>query len=120
MPAADRPLLDLERDPNGQQRKLDFLERKGDRGIYNPHALQDPVSAYQVLAGTVIAASLLTGLNSDLPGLVTAQVTENVYDTVTGTVLLIPQGSRLIGSYDSVVAYGQRRALVAWQRLIMP
>lgn len=120
MPAADHPLLDPERDPNGQQRKLDFLERKGDRGITNPHALQDPLSPHEVLAGTVIAASLLTGLNSDLPGLVTAQVTENVYDTVTGKVLLIPQGARLIGSYDSVVAYGQRRALVAWQRLIMP
>lgn len=120
MPIAERPLLDSERDPNGQQRKMDFLERKGDPGIYNPHALQDPLSPYQVLAGTVIAASLITGLNSDLPGLVTAQVTENVYDTVTGTALLIPQGARLIGSYDSVVAYGQHRALVAWQRIIMP
>jgi type IV secretion system protein VirB10 len=71
-------------------------------------------------AGTVIAASLITGLNSDLPGLVTAQVTENVHDSVTGRALLIPQGSRLMGSYDSVVVFGQSRALVVWQRIILP
>lgn len=68
----------------------------------------------------MIAASLITGLNSDLPGLVTAQVTENAYDSVTGRTLLLPQGSRLIGSYDSVVAFGQKRALVVWQRIILP
>jgi type IV secretion system protein VirB10 len=72
------------------------------------------------MAGTIISASLITGLNSDLPGEVTAQVTENVYDTVTGKILLIPQGSRLIGSYDSVIAFGQSRALLVWQRIIMP
>src|SRR5690606_28077369 len=71
-------------------------------------------------AVSVIAASLVTGLNSDLPGLVTAQVTQNVFDSVTGQHLLIPQGSRLIGSYDSVVAFGQSRALVVWQRIILP
>ncbi|WP_246226090.1 TrbI/VirB10 family protein [Chelativorans xinjiangense] len=60
------------------------------------------------------------GINSDLPGLVTAQVTESVYDTVTGSALLIPQGSRLIGTYDSVVAFGQSRALLVWQRIILP
>ena len=72
------------------------------------------------MAGSVIAASLLTGLNSDLPGMVVAQVTANVFDTVTGRTLLIPQGSRLIGSYDSVVAFGQSRALLVWQRIILP
>jgi len=71
-------------------------------------------------AGSVIAASLITGLPSDLPGLVTAQVTEKVYDSTTGSVLLVPQGARLIGSYDSVVAFGQRRALIVWQRIILP
>ena len=70
--------------------------------------------------GSVIAASLITGLNSDLPGLVTAQVTENVRDSVTGRTVLIPQGSRLIGRYDSVVAFGQSRALLVWQRIILP
>ncbi len=113
--------LDPDRDPNNQQRKLDFLNAKqDDRAIYNPHGLQQPVSPYEVMAGTLISASLVTGLKSDLPGLVVAQVTENVYDTVTGRVLLIPQGARLIGSYDSVVAFGQSRALVAWQRIVMP
>ena len=112
--------LDPERDPNYQGRKQEFLNQRVDREIYNPHALQDPVSPYQVMAGTVIPASLVTGINSDLPGLVIAQVTENVYDTVTGHYLLIPQGTRLIGKYDSVVAFGQSRALVIWNRIIMP
>ena len=89
-------------------------------GITNAHALQMPASPYQLMAGSVIAASLMTGLNSDLPGMVVAQVTEPVFDTVTGRILLIPQGSRLIGSYDSVVAFGQRRALLVWQRIILP
>ncbi|HTR77473.1 MAG TPA: TrbI/VirB10 family protein, partial [Gemmatimonadaceae bacterium] len=115
-----RLTIDLQKDQNLQQRKLDFLHQGVDRNVYNPHALQDPVSPYEVMAGTIIAASLVTGINSDLPGLVVAQVTENVYDTVTGRVLLIPQGSRLIGSYDSVVAFHQRRALVVWQRVVMP
>lgn len=118
--AGDRLNLDPARDQNDQQRKLDFLHSKTEKSIYNPHALQTPVSPYEVLAGTIISASLITGLNSDLPGLVTAQVTENVYDSVTGRILLIPQGSRLIGSYDSVVAFGQSRALVVWQRIVMP
>jgi type IV secretion system protein VirB10 len=112
--------IDLQKDQNLQQRKLDFLNQGVDRNIYNPHPLQDPVSPYEVMAGTIIAASLVTGINSDLSGLVVAQVTEDVFDTVTGRTLLVPQGSRLIGSYDSVVAFHQRRALVVWQRIIMP
>lgn len=119
-PGADRLTLDPERDQNNQQRKLDFLNSQDTGGIYNPHALQTPVSPHQVMAGSVIAASLITGINSDLPGLVVAQVTENLYDTVTGSALLIPQGSRLIGTYDSVVAFGQSRALLVWQRIILP
>jgi type IV secretion system protein VirB10 len=119
-PDGTRLTIDLQKDQNLQQRKLDFFNQSVDRNIYNPHPLQDPVSPYEVMAGTIIAASLVTGINSDLPGLVVAQVTENVFDTVTGRTLLIPQGSRLIGSYDSVVAFHQRRALVAWQRVIMP
>jgi type IV secretory pathway VirB10-like protein len=85
-----------------------------------PQALVPSGSPYTLSAGSVIAASLLTGLNSDLPGLVTAQVTEGVYDTATGRVLLIPQGARLVGRYDDAVAFGQSRARVVWQRLIMP
>ncbi|MBZ9763364.1 TrbI/VirB10 family protein [Mesorhizobium sp. CA8] len=109
-----------EGDQNNQQRKFDFINQKDASGIYNPHALQMPASPYQLMAGSVIAASLITGINSDLPGLVIAQVTENVHDTVTGNILLIPQGSRLIGTYDSVVAFGQKRALLVWQRIVMP
>lgn len=117
---AARLNLDPERDPNNQQRKLDFLNGKAAGEIYNPHTLQDPVSPHQVMAGTVIAAALVTGLNSDLPGDVIAQVTGNIYDSVTGQTLLIPSGSRLIGSYDSLVAFGQSRALVVWRRIILP
>ncbi len=112
--------LDPTRDPNAQGRKLDVLNGKSDNAIYNPHALQQPVSPYEVLAGSIISASLITGLNSDLPGLVIAQVTENVFDSVTGETILIPQGSRIVGTYDSVVAFGQSRALVVWQRIVMP
>lgn len=107
-------------DATDQTRKLSFLRSGPDKEIYNPHALQTPVSPYQVMAGAVIAASLVSGLSSDLPGFVIAQVTEHVYDTVSGRHVLIPQGSRLVGKYDSVVAFGQERALVVWQRIIRP
>jgi type IV secretion system protein VirB10 len=82
--------------------------------------LETPASPYQLMAGTVIAASLISGLNSDLPGFVIAQVTEPVYDSVSGRHLLIPQGSRLLGRYDNTIAFAQERALVVWQRLILP
>lgn len=82
--------------------------------------MQAPRSPYQLMAGTVIPAALVTAVNSDLPGQVIASVTEQVYDSVTGQHLLIPQGSRLIGQYDSQVAYGQRRVLLVWTRLIRP
>jgi type IV secretion system protein TrbI len=107
-------------DTTDQTRKLAFLKVGPEKDIYNPHVQQRPISPYQLMAGTIIPASLVTGLNADLPGFVIAQVTEHVYDTVTGRHLLIPQGTRLIGRYDSVVAYGQARALVVWQRLIRP
>lgn len=104
----------------GQQGKLAFVEKVGPVEVYNAHQLESPRLPYQLMAGSVIAASLITGLNSDLPGQVIAQVTEPVYDTATGGFLLIPQGARLIGVYDSVVAFGQSRALLVWQRLILP
>ncbi len=109
-----------ESDAGKQANKLKFLNSTPAKAIYNPHGLQTPVSPYQLMAGTVISASLISGLNSDLPGQVMAQVTSPVYDTVTGQHLLIPQGARLIGKYDSVVAFGQERALVVWYRLILP
>jgi len=112
--------LDRQSDQNLQDHKLAFLSADVDADIYNPHTLQDPASPYQVMAGTIIPASVVTGINSDLPGQVIAQVTENVYDSVTGRYLLIPQGARLLGAYDSVVAFGQERALVVWNRIILP
>lgn len=117
---AGRLSFDPDRDQNNQQRKLDFLNTQSRQGIYNPYPLQDAVSPFQVMAGSVIAASLVTGINSDLPGSVVAQITENIYDTVSGKYLLIPQGSRLIGTYDSVVAFHQSRSLLVWQRIILP
>ncbi|MFQ3459649.1 TrbI/VirB10 family protein [Bradyrhizobium sp. UFLA01-814] len=106
--------------PSSQARKLAFVGAKADTETTNPHALLPAPSAFAVMAGSIIPASLVTGLNSDLPGATIGQVTENVYDTVTGEHLLIPQGTRLVGKYDSVVAFGQKRALVVWTRLILP
>ena len=97
-----------------------FTSDLTDEEIYNPHSLQTPISPYQVMAGTIIPASLVTGLNSDLPGQVIAQITENVYDTPTGQHLLLPQGTRILGRYDSDIDDGQSRALVVWNRIIRP
>ncbi|WP_422056643.1 TrbI/VirB10 family protein [Sphingomonas sp.] len=117
---APRPVVNPDRDPNAQQRKVDFVATRDSSGDVNGDRLIPPASPNMLSAGSVIAAGLITGLRSDLPGLVTAQVTERVYDSATGSILLIPQGARLIGSYDSVVAYGQKRALIVWQRIILP
>lgn len=116
--ASSNPLLS--EDQNQQQHKLDFARQHDDTGSYNAHALQTPASPYELLTGTIIPASLITGLNSDLPGQVIAQVTQDVFDSVSGSVVLVPRGARLIGKYDSIVAFGQSRALVVWQRLVMP
>lgn len=106
-------------DQNGQQNKIDFARQRDDSGIYNAHALVNPVSRYELFAGTIISVSLITGINSDLPGLAIAQVTQDLWD-LSGSVLLVPQGSRLLGKIDSVVAFGQSRELVVWQRIVMP
>ncbi len=105
---------------NQQTQKQAFVANAGDAATHNASGLQLPVSPYQVMAGTVIPAALVTGINSDLPGQVIANVTEGVYDTATGRYLLIPQGSRLMGRYDSQVSFGQRRVLLVWTRLILP
>jgi type IV secretory pathway VirB10-like protein len=107
-------------EPSGQPHKERFLTEAADRSTEASGSLKRPRSPYELLAGTVIAAALLTGIDSDLPGEVLASVTESVYDTVTGRYLLIPQGSRLIGQYDSEVAFGQRRVLLVWTRLLRP
>lgn len=102
----------------GQTPRSDLT--RSETGDTNPHPLRPAPSQWTLSAGTIIPASLVTGLNSDLPGTVFAQVTENVRDSATGRTVLIPQGARLIGSYDSVVAFGQRRALLVWQRIVLP
>ena len=103
-----------------QDRKLAFLTAAVDRKTVSPDRLANPASRYVVQAGAVIPAALITGIRSDLPGQVTAQVTEHVYDSPTGKYLLIPQGSKLIGVYDSQISFGQDRVLLVWTRLIMP
>jgi type IV secretion system protein TrbI len=88
-------------DQNQQDHKQSFINHTSDPKIYSSPALQTPRSPYQIMAGTIIPAALVTGINSDLPGEIIATVTQNVYDTVTGRYLLLPQGSRLLGQYES-------------------
>ena len=97
-----------------------FLERPADRRTAALQQLAAAPTDAVLQAGSVIPAALITGVRSDQPGLVTAQVTQNVYDSLTGRILLIPQGARLIGDYASDVGFGQRRVLLAWNRLILP
>jgi len=105
---------------NRQDQKEAFLEKAGSTETRNSGSLQMPASPYQVMAGTVISAALVTGIQSDLPGDVIATVTEPVYDTATGRYVLIPQGSRLMGKYNSQVSHGQSRVQVVWNRVILP
>jgi type IV secretion system protein TrbI len=105
---------------NGQDRKLSFVNASIDRRTTSPDRVTKPASRYVVQAGSVISAALITGVRSDLPGQITAQVTENTFDSPSGRFLLIPQGARLIGTYDSQVTHGQSRVLLVWTRLIMP
>lgn len=106
--------------PSEGDRRSAFLGGPADRRTISTETLQAPASPYTVQAGAVIAAAMVTGLRSDLPGQIAAQVTENVYDGPTGRILLIPQGARLIGQYDAQVSFGQSRALLVWSRLILP
>ncbi len=104
---------------NRQDQKEAFL-KAGSTETRNSGNLALPASPYQVMAGTVIAGALVTGIKSDLPGDVIATVTEPVYDTATGKFLLIPQGSRILGRYNSQVSYGQSRVQMVWNRIILP
>lgn len=107
-----------ERSPVAARRA--FLEGGTGKSNESPERISGPSSPYILLSGSVIPAALITGIRSDLPGQVTAQVTQNVYDSPTGRILLIPQGARLVGDYDSEIAAGQERVLLAWDRLILP
>ncbi|RWB26541.1 MAG: TrbI/VirB10 family protein [Mesorhizobium sp.] len=125
-PAIESPTplgLGLTPDPatlTAQDRQVAFLNAAVDRRTVSPDRVAEPASPYVLQAGSIIAAALITGIRSDLPGQITAQVTENVYDSPTGRILIIPQGARLIGQYDNGVGFGQRRVLLVWNRVTMP
>ncbi|RUX09626.1 TrbI/VirB10 family protein [Mesorhizobium sp. M8A.F.Ca.ET.059.01.1.1] len=106
--------------PSAQDRQRAFLDQPPDKRTVSADRVAAPASKNVLQAGAVIAAALITGIRSDLPGQITAQVTENVYDSPTGQIRLIPQGTRLIGQYDNGVGFGQRRVLLVWTRLIFP
>lgn len=106
--------------PTAQDKQLAFLNAAADRRTVTPDRVTLPASPFVLQAGAVISAALITGIRSDLPGQITAQVTENIYDSPTGSILIVPQGTRLIGQYDNAVQFGQRRVLLVWNRLIMP
>ncbi|MCP1845859.1 type IV secretion system protein VirB10 [Bradyrhizobium sp. USDA 4538] len=107
-------------DPNGQTAKEDFFNADLKKLGYLPNKVVAPTSAYELKRGSVIPATLITGINSDLPGRITAQVSQNVYDSATGHQLLIPQGAKLLGRYDSKISFGQSRILVVWTDIIFP
>lgn len=107
-------------DQNGQADKIGFVNQKVNDQMYSSYMLVKQVTPYEVKSGTVIPGVLITGMNSDLPGTVIGQVSENVYDSTEGKYLLIPQGTRVIGKYDSKTTFAQERGLVVWQRLIFP
>ena len=106
--------------PSAQDRQLAFLNAAVDRRTVSPDRIAAPASPNILQAGAVISAALITGIRSDLPGQITAQVTENIYDSPTGRILLVPQGTRIIGQYDNNVQFGQSRVLLVWNRLIFP
>ena len=111
-----------EPDQNRQTQKLAFLE-KASKQLDTPYLAatrKAAISPLEIKTGTIIPATMVDGINSDLPGDLTSQVSENVYDTATGQHLLIPQGTKAFGTYDSQVAYAQSRLLIVWKRLIFP
>lgn len=106
---------------NMQTQKNSFLQTTQTQGdVYNQFNMIKPKSPYEVQAGTIIAANLLTAVNTSLPGDIISQVRQDVYDSVTGKFLLIPKGSKLLGKYDSSIAYGQERILIAFDRIVRP
>ena len=107
-------------DPNGQAKKTDFFNQDIKALGYLPSSVMPQFSPFELKRGSVIPATLITGINSDLPGRITAQVSQHVFDSATGHRLLIPQGAKLFGRYDSNVSFGQSRVLVVWTDIIFP
>lgn len=107
-------------DPAADRDKEAFFERARKDTSWQLAEQRTEGMPYELKTGSVVPGVMLTGVNSDLPGNMIAQVAQNIFDTATGRHLLIPQGSRLYGIYDSRVVYGQERVLIAWNRLIYP
>ena len=109
-------------DPNGQAQKEAFINKakSDEEDVYLNKSMIAPRSPYELQAGSIIPGILISGINSDLPGQLIGQIRENVRDTITGDHILIPQGAKVVGLYDSKVTYGQERVLVVWKRIIYP
>ena len=115
----NKPVEDY--DGNRQESKKNFLMNEQAQKFYQANFLVEQLSEFELKAGDFIPATLQTGINSDLPSkVIVAVVSENVRDTISGKHILIPQGTKVIGTYDSSVTFGQERLLVVWQRLIFP
>ena len=112
--------ISREQNLNDQGSKDSFLKNKESSPNYLGNYIEDPISPYEVKAGTIIPGIMITGINSDLPGSIVGQVRESVFDTVSGNYLLIPQGTKIFGTYDSSITWGQDRVLIVWKRLIFP
>jgi type IV secretion system protein VirB10 len=112
-----------DRDLNRAGEKRDFLKDRGPQSASQNRLAarrEEPSSPFELKAGAIIPATMIGGVSSDLPGQILGQVSENVYDTATGRYILIPQGAKLVGTYDNSVTTGQERVLIAWTRIIYP
>lgn len=118
IPGTETPSQDY--DPADRKDKEQFLDKRSRRDEWTLPFSREAGAFCEIKTGTVIPGIMLTGVNSDLPGKIIGQVSQNVYDTATGNMLVIPQGSRLFGVYDSRVAVGQNRVLIAWNRVVFP
>ncbi|UQZ88862.1 conjugal transfer protein TrbI [Deltaproteobacteria bacterium Smac51] len=116
---ADTPADPNAYDPAADQDKEQFFTRSDARDWISPHT-REAGRTFELKTGSVIPGVMVSGINSDLPGHLIAQVSQNVYDTATGRDLLLPQGAKLFGVYDSRVVYGQSRVLIAWNRVVFP
>jgi len=117
---AESGISNLRDEANRQDDKNSFLKAERSEDNFLKSRLIGLISKYAVQAGTVIPGVLLTGINSDLPGQISGQVSQNVFDSKSGKYLLFPQGAKVIGEYDSRVVYGQERVLIVWTRIIFP
>lgn len=105
---------------NDQQEKKAFLNSEPGRKNYNSYEEMKSFSPYEIKAGSILPGIMISGINSDLPGTIIGNIREDVYDTVSGNYLLVPKGTRVVGTYDSAITFGQSRILIVWQRLIFP